>query len=111
MVAGSRHLALGGHGCYDSGFDRGAGVCAPPDRKRLASGRRGGEHPVARKLRTCCLLYTSDAADERSSVDLGGRRIIKKKKSNEIAQSSDADDKHEKNHKVEQMVGSRLTNQ
>src|SRR5678816_3798312 len=34
-------------------------------------------------LETCyrsCLLYTSDAADERSSVDLGGRRIIKKKK-------------------------------
>ena len=29
-----------------------------------------------------CLLYTSDAADERSSVDLGGRRIIKKKKQN-----------------------------
>ena len=29
---------------------------------------------------SCCLLYTSDAADERSSVDLGGRRIIKKKK-------------------------------
>ena len=27
-----------------------------------------------------CLLYTSDATDERSSVDLGGRRIIKKKK-------------------------------
>ena len=27
-----------------------------------------------------CLLYTSDAADERSSVDLGGRRTIKKKK-------------------------------
>src|SRR5678815_3582825 len=27
-----------------------------------------------------CLLYTSVAADERSSVDLGGRRIIKKKK-------------------------------
>ena len=26
-----------------------------------------------------CLLYTSDAADERSSVDLGGGRIIKKK--------------------------------
>ena len=31
-----------------------------------------------------CLLYTSDAADERSSVDLGGRRIIKKKKTEEI---------------------------
>ena len=31
-------------------------------------------------LLSLCLLYTSDAADERSSVDLGGRRIIKKKK-------------------------------
>ena len=31
-------------------------------------------------LLIACLLYTSDAADERSSVDLGGRRIIKKKK-------------------------------
>ena len=31
-----------------------------------------------------CLLYTSDAADERSSVDLGGRRIIKKKKRQNI---------------------------
>ena len=29
-----------------------------------------------------CLLYTSDAADERSRVDLGGRRFIKKKKKN-----------------------------
>ncbi|WDT36701.1 hypothetical protein PVA38_10335 [Streptococcus pneumoniae D39] len=27
-----------------------------------------------------CLLYTSDAADEARSVDLGGRRIINKKK-------------------------------
>ena len=26
-----------------------------------------------------CLLYTSDAADEQLRVDLGGRRIIKKK--------------------------------
>src|SRR5674536_366159 len=26
-----------------------------------------------------CLLYTSDAADEEDSVDLGGRRIIKQK--------------------------------
>ena len=34
----------------------------------------------AESLGLICLLYTSDAADERSSVDLGGRRIIKKKK-------------------------------
>ena len=29
-----------------------------------------------------CLLYTSDAADDLLCVDLGGRRIIKKKKIN-----------------------------
>eukprot|EP00828_Plagiopyla_frontata_P046295 TRINITY_DN8170_c0_g1_i7.p1 TRINITY_DN8170_c0_g1~~TRINITY_DN8170_c0_g1_i7.p1 ORF type:complete len:260 (-),score=38.13 TRINITY_DN8170_c0_g1_i7:11-790(-) len=29
-----------------------------------------------------CLLYTSDAADEEDSVDLGGLRIIKKKRQN-----------------------------
>ena len=29
-----------------------------------------------------CLLYTSDAADDLLCVDLGGRRIIKKKKQN-----------------------------
>ena len=34
-----------------------------------------------------CLLYTSDAADERSSVDLGGRRIIKKKTNDQIQES------------------------
>src|SRR5664279_1303706 len=28
-------------------------------------------------LHGACLLYTSDAADEEDSVDLGGRRIIK----------------------------------
>ena len=31
-------------------------------------------------MRNSCLLYTSDAADEEDSVDLGGRRILKKKK-------------------------------
>eukprot|EP00828_Plagiopyla_frontata_P007716 TRINITY_DN13712_c0_g1_i4.p2 TRINITY_DN13712_c0_g1~~TRINITY_DN13712_c0_g1_i4.p2 ORF type:complete len:178 (-),score=13.21 TRINITY_DN13712_c0_g1_i4:25-558(-) len=30
-----------------------------------------------------CLLYTSDAADEEDSVDLGGRRIVKKNKNTE----------------------------
>ena len=43
--------------------------------------RDGGEHGVVQFAlqQDFCLLYTSDAADERSSVDLGGRRIIKKK--------------------------------
>ena len=30
-------------------------------------------------LNITCLLYTSDAADDLLCVDLGGRRIIKKK--------------------------------
>ena len=38
------------------------------------------ENVVFQRRCGSCLLYTSDAADERSSVDLGGRRIIKKKK-------------------------------
>ena len=36
-------------------------------------------YPVFPGEYSSCLLYTSDAADERSSVDLGGRRIIKTK--------------------------------
>ena len=39
----------------------------------------GGRPSGLVDLPLSCLLYTSDAADERSSVDLGGRRIIKKK--------------------------------
>ena len=41
------------------------------------------DHGVGNMPHTC-LLYTSDAADERSSVDLGGRRIIKKKITSEV---------------------------
>ena len=40
---------------------------------------------VESDARSACLLYTSDAADERSSVDLGGRRIIKKKNRGALA--------------------------
>eukprot|EP00658_Telonema_sp_P-2_P048280 TRINITY_DN3672_c0_g1_i3.p1 TRINITY_DN3672_c0_g1~~TRINITY_DN3672_c0_g1_i3.p1 ORF type:complete len:103 (+),score=17.98 TRINITY_DN3672_c0_g1_i3:140-448(+) len=42
------------------------------------SGHIGSAHALVTKRP--CLLYTSDAADEEDSVDLGGRRIIKKKK-------------------------------
>ena len=34
-----------------------------------------------------CLLYTSDAADDLLCVDLGGRRIIKKKTNNKSRDS------------------------
>src|SRR5678810_681873 len=53
-------------------------------RWRSIGPHRGGRSTAAVGVRTqpnvfyICLLYTSDAADERSSVDLGGRRIIKK---------------------------------
>src|SRR5678815_942661 len=52
----------------------GAQLFAEPLHGRVALAARMPEHL------NVCLLYTSDAADERSSVDLGGRRIIKKKK-------------------------------
>ena len=52
-----------------------------------------GEHPLFVKvsegkkratkslgLSISCLLYTSDAADEEDSVDLGGLRFLKKQK-------------------------------
>ena len=49
-----------------------------------AGGKRGSTAQQLADKANTCLLYTSDAADERSSVDLGGRRIIKKKKRREI---------------------------
>ena len=61
------------------------GLCLPlglgRDELDRAQGGGGYGLPARQDVRrVVCLLYTSDAADERSSVDLGGRRIIKKKK-------------------------------
>ena len=70
-------------------------IIAPPDgqhkelgfssaRECLSMVRRICKYAVhlrlIRPMELSCLLYTSDAADEEDSVDLGGRRIIKKKK-------------------------------
>ena len=50
------------------------------ERRQLLLARASAMCPSGHhEARRACLLYTSDAADERSSVDLGGRRIIKKK--------------------------------
>ena len=46
---------------------------------KLEAERLAKEAAVKKAADEACLLYTSDAADERSSVDLGGSRIIKKK--------------------------------
>ena len=48
--------------------------------RKYSSGGKYLSITVREVMLSACLLYTSDAADERSSVDLGGRRTIKKKK-------------------------------
>ena len=61
---------------------RGQGTRQPVGKIGIADGGAGHVDRAHRGgLQQRCLLYTSDAADERSSVDLGGRRIIKKKTS------------------------------
>ena len=54
-------------------------VCLGYTNREIGARLHISRETVKDRLETC-LLYTSDAADERSSVDLGGRRIIKKKK-------------------------------
>ena len=53
------------------------------------------ESPATTRIKVC-LLYTSDAADERSSVDLGGRRIIKKKNVRKTQENNEVLKKHER---------------
>ena len=63
--------------------DRHSDAEAHPGHRGSQEGSEATQHRGSRRRLTrviSCLLYTSDAADERSSVDLGGRRIIKKKK-------------------------------
>src|SRR5450756_3203650 len=49
-----------------------------PPNSSLATTMPNAEPTAA--IHNGCLLYTSDAADDLLCVDLGGRRIIKKKK-------------------------------
>src|SRR5664279_5311923 len=59
--------------CADSSYDQyGTRVPGP----NCYSGQR--QYPPPQQNYNSCLLYTSDAADEEDSVDLGGCRIIKK---------------------------------
>ena len=43
-----------------------------------------GIGPLSKILAVNCLLYTADAADDLTRVDLSGRRIIKKIKTGEL---------------------------
>ena len=55
----------------------GAGPLAQEHNRHRPVGALGG---TREGVSEGCLLYTSDAADDLLCVDLGGRRIIKKKK-------------------------------
>ena len=52
---------------------------ARADWKWVNDGKQFGWARGRSKNRKSCLLYTSDAADDLIGVDLGGRRIIKKR--------------------------------
>ena len=76
-----------------------ADITTDVDSIRRAAEAQGGTYSAETsgelKLHTdvciniCCLLYTSDAADEEDSVDLGGRRVAKKKKKKDIGRGED----------------------
>ena len=68
---------------FNPGYQRGFKELKPSTRQRFITLSFNYPKPEIETeiiIAETCLLYTSDAADERSSVDLGGRRIIKKKK-------------------------------
>ena len=70
---------MGSEMCIRDRVDIGGAIGVPDLRLGVLVQGQDQFQPTTRVARLC-LLYTSDAADERSSVDLGGRRIIKKKK-------------------------------
>src|SRR5678816_3831227 len=77
-LAGRARATRRGGGGGGGGAGATAGGASGSSVRTYATSMRGGMRAAAanpsRRLATC-LLYTSDAADERSSVDLGGRRI------------------------------------
>ena len=75
---------MGSEMCIRDSLDEGAMWPTAFALKELTAAEEARISELVKKAVSCCLLYTSDAADERSSVDLGGRRIIKKKTSKEL---------------------------
>mgnify|MGYP003381513459 CR=1 FL=1 len=75
----------------------------------LCAGLRPSPIPRRVNLRSFCLLYTSDAADERSSVDLGGRRIIKKKRTTEYGRRGTMQQENETHYNKEEQNTIHIT--
>ena len=95
MLANAAWQALIGKYVLTPGFDKMGLRVTEPERMSMVSGQHPSQafYNAFADPRTC-LLYTSDAADERSSVDLGGRRILKKKKTKTTDTASNLTKRH-----------------
>src|SRR5665648_828507 len=91
IASGEAQVVVGTHALIqETVVFRALGLAVTDEQHRFGVRQRSllqskGESPhvlvlTATPIPRTCLLYTSDAADEEDSVDLGGRRIIKKKK-------------------------------
>src|SRR5450756_383015 len=80
VVTGNRDRHLYQHLRQSSRHPRLSSRQRPPRPRRFSvlSSRPGSPQWCLQFRPPCCLLYTSDAADDLLCVDLGGRRIIKK---------------------------------
>ncbi len=94
-TTGDSKLISHNSAAWDKWVEEGDRWTTPVSAAEIAAAREGEwaiylteEKPTPRDWFPACLLYTSDAADERSSVDLGGRRIIKKKKNDKYIRKS-----------------------
>src|SRR5665648_699823 len=75
--SGIKRIRELGFGCMELGFVRGIKMGTDTAIKIKATATEMGVALSVHAPYYICLLYTSDAADEEDSVDLGGRRIIK----------------------------------
>eukprot|EP00656_Telonema_subtile_P004525 TRINITY_DN12068_c0_g1_i3.p1 TRINITY_DN12068_c0_g1~~TRINITY_DN12068_c0_g1_i3.p1 ORF type:complete len:108 (-),score=17.65 TRINITY_DN12068_c0_g1_i3:15-338(-) len=83
VVQGAGTVRVSSEGVVSASFTReGALPWTVSLSSALPGARLSFEHKEA------CLLYTSDAADEEDSVDLGGRRITKKKNHTTISNTT-----------------------
>eukprot|EP01017_Pseudomicrothorax_dubius_P037033 TRINITY_DN5377_c0_g1_i12.p1 TRINITY_DN5377_c0_g1~~TRINITY_DN5377_c0_g1_i12.p1 ORF type:complete len:132 (+),score=29.96 TRINITY_DN5377_c0_g1_i12:204-599(+) len=68
--------------CKEENGHTSNGVCSMHKKQSSSQDQQVNLVTVKMRWGGICLLYTSDAADDLLCVDLGGRRIIKKKNNN-----------------------------